>query len=170
MTAYADFEIGLYRRDADSYAVELRFTRVEDEAGPRFVSGAAHLNIDQLCALTFDSAAYGDLLGKSLFKEPHLLTELSQTCGIAEGQNMLLRARLLIGPIAPELHTLRWETTRDPQDGTRLFIQFSRYLSRLDWRPVQLRPRSDLRALVVIANPVNLAEYQPGEGHSPLST
>ena len=39
-------------------------------------------------------------------------------------------------------------------------IYFSRYLSSLDWRPVHLRPKSLMRALVAIANPSNLSEYQ----------
>jgi hypothetical protein len=77
---------------------------------------------------------------------------------------MNLRLRLLIGPSASELHSLRWETLRDPHSGAPLCtdenVLFSRYLSSLDWRPVRLRPRSDLSALVVIANPSNLASYQ----------
>jgi len=75
-----------------------------------------------------------------------------------------LRLRLFIGPSAPELHSLHWETLRDPQDGSPLLtgeqVLFSRYLSSLDWRPVRLRPQADLRALVVIANPANMTDYQ----------
>src|SRR3712207_4098220 len=41
-------------------------------------------------------------------------------------------------------------------------VLFSRYLSSYDWRPVQLRPRADLRALVVVANPADVARFQPG--------
>jgi formylglycine-generating enzyme required for sulfatase activity len=41
-------------------------------------------------------------------------------------------------------------------------ILFSRYLSSSDWRPVRLRPRSDLRVLVLVANPANVQEYAPG--------
>jgi hypothetical protein len=38
-------------------------------------------------------------------------------------------------------------------------ILFSRYLSSLDWRPVRLRPKGELKALAVVANPANLADY-----------
>ena len=66
-----------------------------------------------------------------------------------------------------ETAPLRWETLRDPADGTPLFtgenLLFSRYLSSLDWRAVRLRPASDLRALVVIANPSDLDDYDMAE-------
>src|SRR5262249_16523730 len=75
-----------------------------------------------------------------------------------------LRLRLFVGPSAPELNNLRWETLRDPQTDQWLLtsetVLFSRYLSSMDWRPVHLRPRGSLRALVVIANPSDLARDQ----------
>jgi hypothetical protein len=75
-----------------------------------------------------------------------------------------LRLRLFVGPSAPELHNLRWETLRDPEDGAPLLLGeqllFSRYLSSGDWRPVKLRPKGDLRALVAVANPSDLAKYK----------
>jgi hypothetical protein len=71
-----------------------------------------------------------------------------------------LRLRLLIGPSAAELHSLRWETLRDPHSGAPLCtgenVLFSRYLSSLDWRPVRLRARSSLSAVALVANPGNL--------------
>ena len=64
---------------------------------------------------------------------------------------------------APELHDVRWETLRDPGNGASLLtnesVLFSRYLSSLDWRPAGVRPKAGLRALVVIANPSDLASY-----------
>ncbi|MEO8130021.1 MAG: CHAT domain-containing protein, partial [Bryobacteraceae bacterium] len=66
----------------------------------------------------------------------------------------------------PELHSVHWETLRDP-GGTDapLFmgeqIIVSRFLaSGQDWRPIRLRPKADLTALVVIANPQNLGDYK----------
>ncbi|HEX5690980.1 MAG TPA: CHAT domain-containing protein, partial [Roseiflexaceae bacterium] len=74
-----------------------------------------------------------------------------------------LRLRLFIGSNAPELHNLRWETLRDPQNGEALFsgeqFLFSRYLSSGDWRPIAPRPKGELRALVAIANPADLPKY-----------
>ena len=42
--------------------------------------------------------------------------------------------------------------------GSRLV--FSRYLSSPDWRRVRLRPKGDLRALALVANPSNLDSYK----------
>ncbi|MCP4404302.1 MAG: CHAT domain-containing protein [bacterium] len=53
---------------------------------------------------------------------------------------------------------------RDPHDNSSLLtneqILFSRYLSSFDWQPVHLRPQAELRALALIANPSDLAEYE----------
>jgi hypothetical protein len=167
MTDCADLEIGLHRRDADSYGVELRFSQPGSDADVRLVRGGpspVHLDFERLRALSLDSAAYGQLLGESLFADPAVWTAFAQARSTAQALEVGLRLRLFIGPSAPELHSLRWETLRDPQDGTPLLtgeqVLFSRYLSSLDWRPVRLRPQADLRALVVIANPANVTDYQ----------
>src|SRR5439155_11380320 len=69
-------------------------------------------------------------------------------------------------PSAPELHRLRWELIRDPRSGEAMLlipsIEFSRYLVSTDMRPMRLRPPGQLRALVVIADPRDLSEWQPG--------
>src|SRR5262249_28581069 len=41
-------------------------------------------------------------------------------------------------------------------------VLFSRYLGSFDMRPVRLRAKADLKALVAIANPTEIARYQPG--------
>ena len=64
---------------------------------------------------------------------------------------------------AAELQQLRWETLREPQERDRLLtdehLLFSRFLSSDEGVSVPFRPRAELRALVVIANPSDLAEY-----------
>jgi hypothetical protein len=169
MTDYADLEIGLHRRDTDSYGVELRFSQPGSDADVRLVrEGVSTVRFDfnRLRSLELDTAAYGQLLGESLFAEPATRTAFAQACSTAQALDVSLRLRLFIGPSAPELHGLRWETLRDPQDGSSLptseQVLFSRYLSSLDWRPVRLRAKADLRALVVIASPANLTDYRPG--------
>jgi hypothetical protein len=78
-----------------------------------------------------------------------------------------LRLRLMVGPSAPELHGLRWETLRDPESRELLvtsdWILFSRYLSSFDFRRVRLRPQGSLRALAVVANPSDVMTYRQGE-------
>jgi len=169
MKEHADLEIGLHRHDADSYRVELRFSQPESDADVRLAQrgpSLARFDLDQLRELALDDAAYGQCLSDSLFADPGIRTAFAQARAAAQTQDVPLCLRLFIGPSAPELHSLRWETLRDPQDGSPLLtgehLLFSRYLSSRDWRPVRLRPRAELRALVVIADPTGLADYQPG--------
>ena len=93
-------------------------------------------------------------------------TAFAQARSSAQTLQVPLRLRLFIGPSAPELHSLCWETLRDPQEDAWLLTSehclFSRYLSSFDWRPVRLRPQADLHALVAIASPTDVATYQPG--------
>jgi hypothetical protein len=167
MIADADLEIAIHRRDADNYAIELRFTPPNDEGEVRLIQGGpalAHFDLADLRGLSVDIAAYGDALSKSLFHDEALKAAFIQARSNAEALSANLRVRLFVDPTAPELHTLWWELLRDPRDGNCLFtseqILFSRYLSSVDWRPVRLRPRSELSALVVIANPTDLNQYR----------
>ena len=109
-----------------------------------------------------DDAAYGRELSRSLFSDQNLRVRFAEVMKAAEVQDDSLRLRLFIGPTAPELQTLRWERLRDPESNNPLFtkhrVHFSRYLSSRDWRPVQMRTRSSLRALLAIANPEDLEE------------
>jgi hypothetical protein len=169
MTAYADFEIGLHRRDAEHYGVELRFIHPGGDADVRLTSDrpvTLQFDLGRLREMALDAEEYGQFLAESLFADSDVRTAFAQALSAAQSLDVPLRLRLFIGPSAPELQDLLWETLRDPQDGSPLVtgehLLFSRYLSSLDWRPVGLRPRADLRALVVIANPADLADWQPG--------
>jgi hypothetical protein len=165
MSNYAELEIGLHRRDAGSYSVEFRFSQPESEADVRLAqsqSTQVTFDFDQLRELAFDAEAYGKKLTQDFFADETVGNAFSQARTSAQSLEYPLRLRLLIGPSAPELHGLRWETLRDPQDDTPLCtnenLLFSRYLSSLDWRPVRLRPKGGLNALAVIANPSDLAD------------
>jgi hypothetical protein len=166
MTGYADLEVGLHRRDAEAYAVELRYSQPDSDTDVRIGLGqaiAARFDASALRAQWADPAAYGRALGEMLFADAALRSALAQARASAEAQDLPLRVRLIVGPTAPELHSLRWETLVDPQQGDRLFtnerLLFSRYLSSLDWRPVRLRPQGQLSALVFVANPSDLPDY-----------
>ncbi|UCH61130.1 MAG: CHAT domain-containing protein [Anaerolineales bacterium] len=166
MNEYADLEISLHRHDASSYAVEFRFSLPDSDADIRLGVGKpalAQFDLEALNAQVHDPAGYGQALSQSLFADPAILTVFGQARASAQSQDVPIRLRLLVGPSAPELHRLHWETLRDPQDNSPLFtgenLLFSRYLSSLDWRPVKLRPKADLHALIAVANPSNLAEY-----------
>lgn len=161
----ADLEISLFRRDAESYGVELRFTGPASEADTR-QGGAAAVRFDatELRARSLDPVAYGEYLAGQLLAEPAVRGFFDQALAAAQARDAGLRLRIAIAPGAAELHNLRWETLRLPGAGVHLLsgqnLTFSRYLSSLDWRPVRLRRESDLRALVVVANPSDVEKYR----------
>jgi hypothetical protein len=166
MTQYADLEISLHRHSTDAYSVEFRFSQPDSDADIRLAKGEpalAQFDLDKLSSQVYDPAAYGENLSQSLFADPAVQTAFAQAMTSAQSLDAAVRLRLLIGPSAPELHNLLWETLRDPRDKTPLCtnenILFSRYLSSLDWRPVRLRPQGDLTALVIVANPSDLGDY-----------
>jgi hypothetical protein len=146
------------------YALDFRFNQPDSEADIRLGQELqATFDLEQLHDLAHDAQAYSQALSQATFADPNVLSAFSQARTSAQSLGIPLRLRLLIGPSAPELHSLRWETLRDPQDDTPLFtgenLVFSRYLSSLDWRPIRLRPKGDLQALVVVANPSDLSEF-----------
>ena len=171
MSEYAELELGLHRRDADSYRVDLRFQQPGSEADVRLVDRTptpVRFDWETLNALD-DDTAYGALLGQSLFVDEEVRRTFAQALAAAQSQGQLVRLRLFVGPSAPELHGLRWETLRlpgqngaDGDAGPALAVGetvlFSRYLSSQDWRPVKLRAEAELRALVVVAGP-DLSDY-----------
>lgn len=166
MSSFADLEITLNRWNADAYRVELRYSQPDSDVDIRLAPNTpalARFDPVQLQMLALDPAAYGTLLGANLFGDANVKTAFEKARANAQAQDASLRLRLFIDSAAPELHALRWETLRDPQDGSSLVtserILFTRYLASQDYRRVQLKPQSDLRALVFVANPKNLAEY-----------
>jgi hypothetical protein len=163
---YAELELGLSRRDGGSYGLDLRFSQPGSDADIRLARDGAAIQIDvaQLSELSFDAEGYGRALSASLFADPAVRAAFAQARSGAASLDAPLRLRLLVGPSAPELHSLRWETLRDPETDAPLLngeqILFSRYLNSGDWRPVKLRPKGELRALVAVANPSDLAKYK----------
>jgi hypothetical protein len=163
---HADLEIGLHRRTADSYAVELRFSMPDSDAEIRLGGASppvAAFDLAALRALEHEPRAYGRALGDALFAAPELRAAFAQAVAGAAALDAPLRLRVYVGPSAPELHALRWEALAAPELDAPLLagehMLFSRLLSSGDWRPIQLRPRGSLRAFVAAANPSGLAAY-----------
>jgi SIR2-like domain/CHAT domain len=161
----AELEIALCRLDANRYSVELRSRPPDSDADMAPVRGTTSFDFDKVHVAEWDGAeAAGKALSDRLFADKDVLAHYQQACTAAETAGAVLRVRLFIGPTAPEPHALKWELLCDAVTGkplaTRERVLFSRYLSSHDWRPVKLRPQDSLRALVVIANPSDLGEYQ----------
>lgn len=160
MIEYPDLEIVL-QRDSSSYRAEFRLSLPDSDAD-RQESAPAIFDLPALGSLLYDQEAYGKLLGKQLLGDAQARAAYSSTLAAAQGSP--LRLRLSINSSAPELHSLWWETLRDPDESTLLFtgegLFFSRYLSSRDWQPVRLRSKGEWKALVLVSNPTNLKEYQ----------
>ena len=164
---YADLEIGLHRRDRKTWTVELRFSHPESDADEHLELASplrVGFDLDALQRERYDAEVYGRRLTDSLFGAPGVRHGFEMARTLAQSADLPLRIRLLIGASAPELHDVWWETLRDPQDGTPLLMDegllFSRYLASRDWRPVVVRPQSAMRALVAVANPSDIGDYE----------
>jgi CHAT domain/SIR2-like domain len=164
---YSELEISLSRRDADIYTVDLRYTASGSEAENRLLQKGelplVRFDQAQLRQSALDTRKYGQLLANSLFATNDVRSAFKDVRINADSTGSVLRLRLFIDHRSSELHGLRWETLCDPENDEPLFtsdrVLFSRYLSSWDWRPVHTRRQRTLKALVVIANPINLPAY-----------
>jgi hypothetical protein len=157
MSDYADLEITLMRRDAVTYAVLPRFARPNADTEDRLdADGPLLAHIDPGALRDLDDDEYGRALGESLFGGG-FGTAFRMAVATSQSEGVRLRVRLVIDPSAAALHGLRWETIRDPRDGSTLTtsenVLFSRFLGSLDWRSVTVGPREGLTALAVVAAP-----------------
>jgi hypothetical protein len=163
MTQDPELEIGLARREGGGFTLELRFNDPRDREVRTPLRATVYLDPVELLGRDLDAVAYGQALTESLFRDAAARSAFEQARVAAQGRT--LRLRLLIDRTATDLHSLHWETLRDPEDGTWLAIKenllFSRLLASTRWERIELRARSELQALVAIANPSNLANYRP---------
>ena len=144
------------------YVVELSFDRWDSERAVEPERGEARIDLDQLRALISQPNDYAALLTDQLFADPNVLNPFKRFRAVAESAQppLRLRLRLAIEPGAYELHSARWELLLDPERrvvlATNENILFSRYLLSRDYHVERLRPRNDLRALIVIADASDL--------------
>lgn len=170
MSQVADLELTVRRQEQHTYAVDFRYTdnSVDNQSDVRL--GAKHQVLINLELTSFDGLlqsndfqGYSLALTNALFGDETLRLAFAQARAACEQQGMPLRLRFSIDASAMELHALRWELLSDPFTGLSLAtnqnLYFSRYLSSLDWRPVRLRSRGELRALAFIAAPAGLEAY-----------
>jgi hypothetical protein len=108
--ACVDLEIGLHRRSADSYEIEMRSSLPESDAEVRLLRGGlalARFDFQELLALGADATAYGQALCEGLFADEGMRSAFAQVRSVAAREQVPLRLRLFVGPTVPELHNLR---------------------------------------------------------------
>jgi len=160
----AVLEIALDRVGADAHQVELRFVNPVSEAEVDPARGDVKLDLAALRQFELNPRDYGTALSSMLFAADAIRSRYRQVKFAVRSMNLNLRVRVRIDPNLPDLHSLRWELLCDPDTGAYLFtsdrVLFSRFMTSDDWRTVELRPKSELTALVAVSAPSNLATYQ----------
>ena len=178
MNQFVELEISLERIE-ETVHVRLEFDRPDSASKMPATSGIATFDFDALRAAAGDRAHYGRLLSQSLFSDPKLKEDFAKGRAVAQSLNLQLRLRLAIDKSAGNLHRLIWESLCDADTGEVLAMRedvlLSRFISREDWRPITLRAKNEMRALVVIASPANASAYRlapvdvPGETRRALA-
>jgi hypothetical protein len=164
---FADLEISLALRDETTYTITGRLTLPNSDTDSFFGYETPILfQVDplELADLILTPDEYGKQLAEAFFKDPGMADLWAKASASAQANGSPLRLRLLISASAAPLNEIYWESLRDLQDGAPLFtgerVLFSRYLSANDLRPVKLRPKGDLKALVMVAAPEGLESYK----------
>ncbi len=157
-----ELKINILRPREGKCQIELRFSNPGSDAESTPMRTTCPLNPQELLPLQLDSAGYGKALADQLFHEPEALAFYREIRAVTEATDQVLRVRLRADN-APDLHALRWELLVDPVTGRPLAtsenILFSRFMKGPTFRYVRLQPRAELRALVAVANPVNVNDY-----------
>jgi hypothetical protein len=161
--SYCELELRIDWLDQGRYFLSARFMDpLSDEENQLLDPIAIQIDLEELRQHLLDVQRYGERLTAMLFGEGagpvRLAYEHSRAAAASRDG---LRVRLTIQSSAPELHGLYWESLLDPRDGTRLITQenvwFSRFSSAQDFRLRPVPEAAPLSALVVVANPTDLA-------------
>jgi hypothetical protein len=155
-TRYLTLSLAIHRF-AEAYRVELSHSDPESQAQLAPVRGVTALDGGELLATQADPVRYGETLARQLFVDEAVAGRFLEVEAAALASGGLLRVLVAIDPSAQELQALRWELLRHPRSGAALGISetvlLSRFMVSRDWRPVQLRARAELGALIAVAAP-----------------
>ncbi|MCA9710209.1 MAG: hypothetical protein KDK70_30495, partial [Myxococcales bacterium] len=145
------------QRVADAYAVELSHRDPSSQAQVAPLRGTTSLDPTALAEAQADHARYGRALARQLWSDDAVVERFVQVETAAQASGHLLRLMIGIDPSAQELQALRWELLRHPRTDEALAtsqrVLLSRFMVSRDWRPVRLRARSELVALVAVSAP-----------------
>lgn len=153
---YYTLSISVHRL-GESYQLELAHTDPSSQAQVAPLRGGATFEPGVLLPLLHSHAEYGQALSRQLFSDRDVKQRFLQVETAAQATGSFLRLSLCIDPSAQELQGLRWELLRHPETGAALTtsetLLLSRFMVSRDWRPVKLRARSELTALLAVSAP-----------------
>ena len=153
---YYTLSISIHRL-AETYVVELAHSDPDSQAQIAPVRGAAGFDPAALLGIEASQEQYGKTLARQLFADSEVAQRFVQVETAAQASGSFLRILVGIDPSAQELQGLRWELLRHPQSGAALgtseTVLLSRFMVSRDWRPVKLRARSELTALIAVSAP-----------------
>jgi hypothetical protein len=153
---YYTLSISIHRV-AEIYQVELSHSDPDSQAQIAPVRGAAAFDLGALRELELTHEQYGKTLARQVFADSEVAQRLTQVEAAAQTSSSFLRLLVCVDPSAQELQGLRWELLRHPRSGAALAtserVLLSRFMVSRDWRPVKLRARSELTALIAVSAP-----------------
>jgi hypothetical protein len=150
---FAVFRVG------DSYQIEVSYTDPASDAQVTPLRGSASFNLAELLARQSVPEDYGQELSRQLFGAAagEVRVRFLEVSAAAQKTDSFLRISLAIDPSARELQTLRWELLRHPDTNAPLCtsetVLLSRFMVSRDHRPVTVRARAALTALVAVSAP-----------------
>jgi hypothetical protein len=124
------------------------------------------LNTRELVLLSDDATAYGQELGRQLFSDTVLRDAWLKARSFAASGRLQVRLRILESQAESgedNLHAVRWEMLCAPDTQQPIAlderVSFVRTLDSSDLTPIIPLPRPKLRALLIVANPIDLVEF-----------
>lgn len=170
MMDYAELEIAVFRSN-DGHSVDVRFQAGEDCTALILAHGEPiTLDFAALFAAALDIEQYGRLLSECLFGNAAIMRAWRTALSYVDSLMIPLRMRMRLEAEASELHTLCWEALQDPITGQILCLEerilFSRAVDSSALPLPRMARREQIRALVAVANPVDLGVY----GLEPIDT
>ncbi len=153
---YITLDLAIHRQ-GESYHLTLTHGDPGSQAQVAPLRGTTALDPSALLPLELDTQGYGEALSRQLFAEPALQQRFIQVETAAQAADSFVRLSLSLDPSAQELHGLRWELLRHPGTGAAITsserLLFSRFVVSRDFRPIKLRARAELRALIAVSAP-----------------
>ncbi len=157
---YAEIELSLYPLGQSLYQVDLRVNDPGSEGAIAPASGKATLSTALLEDSESDPAEYGQTLSSLLFNDGQIRESWIKARAALDKSGLDIRFRLLLAPGDVLLNSIRWELLLDPDSKKAIAsgqkILFSRFLFSNDWRPINLRAKGDLTAVIAVAAPSDL--------------